>query len=226
MDPKRKSWNDRQKKLRQALDKASDSQLVSKLFLMQHAAVHSKRLSKSSEHSFENEILGNLSRKGWRFIPRGGNHSIAWIIWHLARVEDVTMNLLVAGKSQILHRGGWPDRLQISAIHTGNGMTDQNVVRLSDAINIKALVEYRIAVGRETRKIIRKLTISDYRQEVDPERIQRIWEEGTILSHAKGIVDYWAKRTIAGLLLMPPTRHCFLHLNEARRIKSQSMTKL
>jgi hypothetical protein len=32
-------------------------------------------------------------------------------------------------------------------------------------------------------------------------------------------VDYWSRRTVAGLLLMPPTRHCFLHLNEALRIK-------
>jgi hypothetical protein len=34
-------------------------------------------------------------------------------------------------------------------------------------------------------------------------------------------VDYWSKKTIAGLLLMPPTRHCILHLNEAMRIKEK-----
>jgi hypothetical protein len=36
-----------------------------------------------------------------------------------------------------------------------------------------------------------------------------------------GIVDYWGSRTIAGLLLMPPTRHNFTHLNEARMLKQK-----
>jgi hypothetical protein len=35
----------------------------------------------------------------------------------------------------------------------------------------------------------------------------------------------WSKRTVAGLLPMPPTRHNFLHLNEALRIK-QKLTNL
>jgi hypothetical protein len=33
--------------------------------------------------------------------------------------------------------------------------------------------------------------------------------------------DYWSKKTIAGLLLMPPTRHNFVHLNEAARIRQK-----
>jgi hypothetical protein len=44
-------------------------------------------------------------------------------------------------------------------------------------------------------------------------------DEGALLPEAIGILQYWSKRTIAGLLLMPPTRHNFLHLNEALRIK-------
>lgn len=46
-------------------------------------------------------------------------------------------------------------------------------------------------------------------------------ETGAVTPEALEIVTYWSKRTIAGLLLMPPTRHNFLHLNEAFRIKSK-----
>lgn len=35
------------------------------------------------------------------------------------------------------------------------------------------------------------------------------------------ILNYRSKRTIAGLLLMPPTRHNFLPLGEAQRIKTK-----
>ena len=35
----------------------------------------------------------------------------------------------------------------------------------------------------------------------------------------KRLVEYWGTRTLAGLILMPATRHPLVHLNEAMRIK-------
>jgi len=35
------------------------------------------------------------------------------------------------------------------------------------------------------------------------------------------VIDYWSGLTLAGLLLMPPTRHNFIHLNEALRLKQK-----
>jgi hypothetical protein len=98
-------------------------------------------------------------------------------------------------------------------------MSDQDVADLSAKIDIKGLRAYRLAVGKATRKIVVKLTAEDFKRKVEPSRIQRIWHEKTMLESGRGIVNYWSKRDMAGLLLMPPTRHCFLHLNEARRIK-------
>lgn len=222
MDSNRKEWNHRHKKLRQALEKGKDRKTALDLFLTQHAAVHSSELSKLSVHSFEDEILNDLPTDSWRYIPTNGNHSIAWIIWHLARVEDVTMNLLVADGEQILHKNGWCDKLQVENLHTGNGMTDKEVLLFTNRINIQALRRYRLDVGRNTRKIIRKSKLEEFRRRVQPARVRRIWDEQAMLPRAKGIVDYWAGRTLAGLLLMPPTRHCFLHLNEARRIRQKT----
>ena len=55
---------------------------------------------------------------------------------------------------------------------------------------------------------------------VDPARIQKVAESGAVLPEASGVLDYWSKRTIAGLLLMPATRHNLIHLNEAERVKA------
>jgi len=222
MDQNRKSWNGRQKELRHSLEKSSDTALATELFLLQHAAVHVSRISNSPVHSFADEVLRDLSPNELRFIPRKENHSIAWVVWHLARVEDVTMNLLVANEDQVLLGEDWPDRLGIDEIHTGNGMTDHDVVRFSSEVDISALVKYRLSVGLQTCRIVKKLKAANYSQKVQYDRIQRIWDEAAMLPKAKGIVEYWAGRTIAGLLLMPPTRHCIIHLNEARRIKSKA----
>jgi hypothetical protein len=80
---------------------------------------------------------------------------------------------------------------------------------------------YRIAVGRRTEKIVRQLTPDELKQKVDPVRLQQVKDEGAVVAAASVITDYWGGRTIAGLLLMPPTRHSFLHLNEALRIKQK-----
>jgi hypothetical protein len=221
MDPNRKLWNQQQKALRHALEHPDDNKKAINLFLSQHAMVHSAKMSKSGLHSFEDEILHSLSEDAIRCIPRDGNHSIAWIIWHLARIEDVTMNLLIADTSQILNGEDWPRQLRIKIRHVGCGMSDQDVADLSAQINVEALIEYRVAVGKTTREIVRKLGNDDFYGKSEPSRIQRIWSEGAMLPEGQSIVDYWAGRTVAGLLLMPPTRHCFLHLNEARRIRQK-----
>jgi hypothetical protein len=42
---------------------------------------------------------------------------------------------------------------------------------------------------------------------------------GAVLEDAYGLIKYWGNRNIAGLLLMPPTRHCLVHHNEALQLK-------
>jgi hypothetical protein len=223
MDPHRKAWNDRHKELRYALEKSRDLEKAIELFLIQHGMVHSAELSESSMFSFEDEILNDLKPDKFRIIPENSNHSIAWIIWHLARIEDVTMNVLVADTSQILHRNSWLKRLHIGVPNTGNGMSDREVRILSDRIDIKALRQYRLEVGRETRKIVAKIKPTELNRKTEPSRIQRVWDEKAMLPGGNRVINYWATRTISGLLLMPATRHNILHLNEARQIKSKVM---
>jgi hypothetical protein len=218
VDPNRKQWNDGQKALKQALSQSSEDAIG--LFLVQHAMVHSAEVF-PSPFSFADEIWQEMDEPALRRIPQKESHSVAWLFWHLARIEDVTMNLLVAGSPQRLVQDGWLDRLGVAVHNTGNGMTAEDVADLSATVDVDALWAYRCAVGRRTREIVQQLKPSTFRQKVDPARVVRIWDKGAMLPSASGIVDYWSRRTIAGLLLMPPTRHCFLHLNEARRVKKR-----
>ena len=54
---------------------------------------------------------------------------------------------------------------------------------------------------------------------MEPHRIQNVLDEGAVIPEAMEVICYWGSRTIAGLLLMPATRHNVLHLNEALRIR-------
>jgi len=220
MDPNRKLWNDGHKSLTR-LFAQGDRDPAIELFLNQHAMVHSARVSKSRLWSFEDELLNGMTDQEVRQIPKGGEHSVVWILLHLARIEDIVINVLIAGTSQLFTCDDWAKKMNVSIIHSANKMDDSDVAELSANIDIKALHDYRVAVARRTREIVKKLQVKDFKQKVDPCRIEKILNEGAVTLEAMEITHYWSKKTIAGLLLMPPTRHCILHLNEAMRIKQK-----
>lgn len=218
MEPNRKSWNNGQQKLRRALT-AKDYQNALNQFLIQHAMVHSKKISRLRVWSFEDELWQGLTDEQFRAIPPKGEHSIAWILFHIARIEDITMNMLVAGTEQVYTRDQWVKKLKSTIHHSANKMDDDSVRRLSSSLDIAALREYRLSVGKRTREIVRKIKQDEFSKKVEPARLEKLLEEGAMIEDAIEIIDYWSKRTIAGLLLMPPTRHNFLHLNEAMKVK-------
>jgi hypothetical protein len=220
MDTNHKQWNQGHQNLRQILSKG-DHQKAIELFMIQHAMVHSAKVTKTKLWSFEDDVLNDMPEDQIRCMPPGGEHSIAWIIFHIARCEDITMNMLVAGTPQLFVKDGWNKKLKVTVIHSGNSMEDTSVATLSARIDIGQLRAYRQSVGRRTREIVRKLKPEEFPQKAEASRLQKVIDEGALLPEAIGILDYWSKRTVAGLLLMPPTRHNFLHLNEALRIKQR-----
>ena len=208
-----------QTELRRVMMDISQHGVAIDLFLSQHAMLHSAEMAQTEPWSFEDEVLDDMTDEQIRRIPQNCDHSVAWNIWHIARIEDVAMNLLVAGKTQILHRDNWLERMKISVRDTGNAMDREAMAALSAAIDIEALRVYRLAVGRETHEIVKGLHAEDLKQKVQPSRLQRVMDEGALVEAAVGIKNYWSKRDIAGLLLMPATRHSLVHLNEALSLK-------
>lgn len=208
-----------QTELRQILMSFSQHGVAIELFFSQHAMLHSAKMAQTEPWSFEDEVLNDMNEEQIRRIPQNCDHSVAWNIWHTARIEDVAMNLLVAGDPQILHRDKWLERLKISARDTGNAMNREEMAVLSATIDIEALRAYRLTVGRKTREIVKGLRPEDLKRKVQPSRLQQVMDEGALVDSAVGIRDYWSKRNIAGLLLMPATRHSLVHLNEALSLK-------
>jgi hypothetical protein len=222
MDSNHKLWNDQHKLLRQALSKPDEHPKALELFLRQHAMVHDAETSNAGLPSFSDEVWQSANEATIRCLPPKFEHSIAWLIWHIARIEDMTMNVLVAGQPQIFHQGDWLTKLKIEIRHTGNVVMDTDAVTvLSNAIDIEALKTYRHEVGRATRNAVKSLQSDEVRRKVTPLRLQQLLDDGSVAPEATGLIEYWGSLTIAGLLLMPPTRHCLVHLNEALKVKKK-----
>jgi hypothetical protein len=221
MDARRKSWNQHQQTLRQSLASKGDFHKAIEIFLKQHAMLHTAGISQLGLWSFEDEILDGLSVEQMRIIPQNLAHSIAWVLWHMTRIEDATMNLLVAGSPQILLQEDWLERMEILVRDTGNAMDTTGVVELSATINVPAMRAYRRSVGRRTRTIVKHLEPQELQQKIEPARLREMTTQGAVRAEADDLLNYWGGLNISGLLLMPPTRHAFIHWNEALRIKQK-----
>jgi hypothetical protein len=248
MDKNLRLWNQQHAVLQRLLMKEKNFRKALPVALAQHAAVHSAKLPPlpplpslregrregspprlrragrgregrraGARWSFQDEVLGALAELQLRALPRRGQ-SVVWKIWHATRVEDVTMNLLLAGTPQVLHKGGWLPKLDIRFVDVGNDMPEADLKRLSESINIKALLAYRLAVGRRTRSILRRLDPATLRDPPAADRIRRILAERAVREKARWLLIYWAEHPSANLLLMPATRHPFVHLNEISRM--------
>jgi len=155
-------------------------------------------------------------------IPQKKNTSIAWNIWHIARIEDLTTTILIQNEKQTLSNV-WLKKIKTNVKDTGNAMTRNEIEMFTDRINMNELRNYRIAVGKRTQDIVMELKEENINEKVEKERIDRIFKEGGVLNveGSKWLLDFWGRKTIAGLILMPITRHQVVHLNEAFRIKEK-----
>jgi len=129
-------------------------------------------------------LLEQLTEEQYRFRIREDVNSIAWVAWHMARLEDAGVNLFVAGRPQVLDEG-WLKKLNISHRDVGTGMTDEEVGEFTALVDIRALMDYRAAVGQRTLEVVESLTAENLDEVVDAEHTQRILTEAGVMGGPK-----------------------------------------
>ncbi len=223
MDDKKALWGFNQKRLRDIFVKADKFPEAIHLCLEQHAMVHTSEMSQSNVVTFEDELWEGLHKDTFCTMPTIKDETVAWSLWHITRIEDITMNILVANETQIIYKENWLEKLGVTVCDTGNSMTDEEIIDLSCRLNMQELRQYRIAVGRKTREIITSLQPADLKEKIKADRLQRILNEGAVLNveGANWLIDFWGRKNVAGILLMPVTRHQMVHLNAAMHLKKK-----
>lgn len=216
-----KAWNGKLQELRKVILKPERIEETKKLCFELHEMVHEGRMSDVKGKTFEDELWENLSEEIIRTATQEKGRTVAYGIWHSARIEDITTNILIAGRRQVFEEQNWMNKIKSSIKNTGNAMTSEKILDFSNAINISELREYRITVGRRTREIINSLNGSDLKRKMSEENLQRILDEGAVenVEGANWLIDYWRTKNVAGIILMPVTRHHVVHINESLRAK-------
>jgi len=222
-----KSWNDDIKELRKIILKPDKIQESKSLALSLHSMVHLSIMSGVDKKTFEDELWEGLDENTFRTSQNQKGRTIAYGIWHCTRIEDITMNLLVAGDKQIFNREKWQEKINSNITDTGNAMSEDDIMEFSKNINMEELKNYRIEVGRRTRDIVENLSTEDMKRNFDKHRLQRILDERAVLDvkASNWLIDFWGRKNVAGIILMPMTRHQVIHINESLSAKKKSKLK-
>jgi hypothetical protein len=220
----RTDWNPKQTALKGTLSKPEGFNEAIRLCLELHGLVHSGKTVSKKTLTFFDELLDGLTEEAFAAMSAPKDTTIAWNIWHITRIEDITANILIANGKQVLNNT-WLKKLGTPVRDTGNAMTKDEILHFSRSLKMDMLISYRDEVGRRTRDIVKNLKQPDLKRKMRPESVARILDEGGVTSHKDSVwlLEFWGKKTVAGILLMPLTRHQILHLNGSMNLKKKIM---
>ena len=190
-------------------------------FLIAHGGLHSAEVAGGTPYA--DRVFAGLTDDQMRARPGKGLNSLVWLLWHMARTEDVAVNLVVAGRSQVLD-DAWVSRLNVPWRTIGTGMTDDEVSELTARADVAAVRAYRSAVGLRTREVVKSLR---------PEAWDEILGIGdtaranTTGAFARGWVDgvgykAWQDRSRGAQLGSSAIIHNAMHMAEAITVRSQA----
>jgi len=153
--------------------------------------------------------------------PHPRVNSIAWILWHLTRVEDAGLNRFVMDGSQVLYEGDWMRRMNVPWRHNGGEMTLAGVDDLSLRIDLNALREYSQAVQVRTREIMANIDQVDLEATLQEPYIRKvIVDEGLAYTDPEGFIQNYTGWSKGKCLMTYGLTHPFQHLGEIETIAS------
>lgn len=210
--------------LKQALE-GTDAERIRELTLDVHAMVHPAEISGKKEKTIADYVLdymlsGNqnaiVPREDWDVdLHYAGTREVpmCWQFWHTYRIEDLVSNILMVNQNQIFN-AKWQRRIGASITDTGNALEFDEAIAFGKELNVEALRDYMITVGKNTRRILSSLTLEQIKSMVPEEWVMRILEEGGVTTDFRSVwlLVYWGRLTRGGMILTPMTWHHMMHL--------------
>lgn len=203
----------------------TDIDKIRELSLEVHAMVHPAEVSGREEKTIADYVLDYMLEGNQNvLVPRedyetdlhyAGTQTVpmCWQFWHTYRIEDLVSNILMANQNQIFNEE-WQRKINSPITDTGNALELDEAIAFGKKINVKALREYIVEVGKNTRRILTSLTLEEINSMVPEEWVMRILEEGGVTTDFRSVwlLVFWGRLTRGGMILTPMTRHHMMHL--------------
>ena len=203
----------------------NDIDKIRELTLEVHAMVHPAEISGKTEKTIADYVLDYMMKGNQNaLVPRedydvdlhyAGTRTVplCWQFWHTYRIEDLVSNILMMNQEQIFNEE-WQKKIGSTITDTGNALELEEAIAFGKELNVEALREYMITVGKNTRTILRNLTLEQIKTMVPEEWVMRILEEGGVTTDFRSVwlLVFWGRLTRGGMILTPMTDHHMMHL--------------
>lgn len=133
--------SEKHKELNSIIRKKDYVHEAKKIFLEIHASLHLSKVSGTDRNEVD-ALTEDLQDEEYTVMPTIKDETMAWAFWHIARMEDLTMNILVAGQEQVFD-SAWKLRMNATILDMGNALNDEEILRLSKSLHIQELLNYR-----------------------------------------------------------------------------------
>lgn len=144
---------------------------------------------------------------------------IIWLLWHMARVEDMGLSRFVWKKPQ-LYNEAWHQKINTNIWHYGTSMTDAQVDQLAERIDVYALLDYQREVTRRTRQELSRMDPSILDEILGEEEVRRVLEtEGMASKDAQWVSPHYIGKTRGWMLCHMGLTHSFRHFGQILLIK-------
>jgi hypothetical protein len=149
--------------------------------------------------------------------PIPGGNSIAWLLWHLARAEDIAVNTVIRGCPQVL-TNGWAASMGVGDARMGTGFDDDEVAAFGESVEVAQVLAYWDAVGRET---------IDWLSDVDLDVLDTVPDVDARLAAADAVVNeraswvsnFWRGRPASFFLQFTAINHAYMHVGEISAVR-------
>ncbi len=99
------------------------------------------------------------------FVPEGESHSVAWVLWHATRIEDLFFQQLFQSKPEIWAEGDYAAKTGLPEKGFGTGQTTAEA-RGMQIQDLAAFWEYQDAVHAASDSYLAGLTEADLEREI------------------------------------------------------------
>lgn len=175
-------------------------------------------------YSMKNE-LSRSDFDAMPFMNSDGYHSknIAYSLWHIFRIEDITAHTLINDDEQVFFSGRYNDIIGSPIITTGNELVREQIAAFSEQLDLDALYAYVSEVRENTEQLIRNIPFESLKSRISTERKEKLMSLNVVSTdeNAFWLIDYWCGKDIRGLIQMPFSRHWIMHIEACLRIRDK-----
>ncbi len=118
-----------------------------------------------SIHGSYRDARSGQTPEQMHFAPEGESHSVAWILFHTTRIEDMLINTICQSKPLIFAEGDWAERTGLPAEGFGTGQTTEQAGQVGIK-DLDAFTEYAEAVYAATDAFLDGISDEDLSREV------------------------------------------------------------